>query len=136
MVGTVLASTHNGNLLHSISIELYLFGSKPSNEKLLPGMYHSLHFLGVLFYSGLLFLWQHIGGLSKMHFDNNCGLAHKNLSSFALTPQQFYALLYARILAGYRDSHIICQFRFFAMNLGLSHASIAVIVQPASSDIR
>ena len=59
------------------------------------------------FYSELvlLFLWQHIGGLSKMHFDNNCGLAHKNLSSFALTPQQFYALLYSRIIAGYQGTY-------------------------------
>ena len=48
-----------------------------------------------------------------MHFDNNCGLAHKNLSSFALTPQQFYALLYSRIIAGYQGIHITCQFQNF-----------------------
>ena len=93
-------------------------------------MYHSLHFLGVLLYSGLLFLWQHIGGLSKMHFDNNCGLAHKNLSSFALTPQQFYALLYSRILTGYQGIHITCQLKISSKNLLLAEQSKSEILNP------
>ena len=94
-------------------------------------MYHSLHFLGVLLYSGLLFLWlQRIGGLSKMHFDNNCGLAHKNLSSFALTPQQFYALLYARIIAGYQAYHVIYQLRISSTNLWPAEQSKSRILNP------